>query len=74
MSGLREQVQEIGRKRKNREYVAAVAFPELVDALAVQAFVERWPEGDDTAAVRRAAILLHISPGWIPDEEPAARA
>jgi hypothetical protein len=67
---LRQQVEEIGARKINPEFVRAVTFPRLVDALAMYAFMDEWPRGADTAAVRRAGELLR-SPGVVAEDEPA---
>lgn len=67
---LREQIEDIGRRTINPRFVEAIEFPGLVRSLAEVAFHEKWPEGPDTRAVRRALDLLK-SPGWVTDQEPA---
>jgi hypothetical protein len=68
---LREQVRVVGERVFGRDYVTAVSFPTLVDALCVRAFAERWPEGTDTHALRRAEYLLR-SVGCVDVTEPGS--
>lgn len=70
---LREQIRKIAERRVNPVYAEATNFPMLVTMLSAKAFIEQWPDGDDTAALRHAAKLLE-SPGFVSEHMLAVRA
>lgn len=67
---LRDQIESIATRRVNGHgyFSESTQFPLLVTLLASKAFIEEWPAGPDSRAVRRAAQLL-VSPGWVSPEE-----
>jgi len=66
---LREQIQSIAILTFPLEYVRAVNFPKLVDALAIRAFRHKWQDCVATRAIRRA-IELFEKTGMISEDEP----
>jgi hypothetical protein len=69
---LREQLRQIGTRVINEAWANSVGISRLIDALIVKAFIEDWPGGNDTRALRRAYELLDKT-FVIADDEPAVR-
>lgn len=64
---LREQIKDIGCRKINSYFVAQTNFPLVATTLAAKAFMEAWPEDQDTRALRQACKLLS-NPGWISED------
>lgn len=69
-STLRATIRTIALATFPSAFVAAQAWPELVRALALEAFIKRWPEDRKTRNIRRACVLFQRD-GVISTTEPA---
>jgi len=67
---LRAQLWEVGRRRVNSAWAAHIQAPDtMVTYLASRAFLENWPQGDDTAVIRAVHHHLANNP-FLPDSVP----
>ena len=67
---LREQICSIGvRVELCCSLTEDVNLAVLISLLIKKAFLEEWPESQDTRAIRKAGKLLHGS-GFVADFEP----
>lgn len=65
---LRAQVYEMACRHVNKAWAESAAIGRIIDSLCVKAFIERWPEGNDTVVLRTAYRLLQE--GAISQSEP----
>lgn len=65
---LRAQLYELACRRINKAWADHVLHPmSKVEALAAKAFLERWPEGDDTCILRAVYEYMGQNGGILPE-------